>query len=184
MQANGTVQVQVHTFLTSALDGYQSSPWRRFLFTPRRISPWYHLDRSLDESQSEYGRCIQPKLLPGIESRFVGYPASTTLTELTRLTDLDIRNLLEHWNALMRGMFLFLCISIIHTRLKCSHNYYKNLTNLHATQQFQRFCSVFDSTEHKIGLPLSRKLEDVWRNCLWHKTCFLRLLFEMFFSLW
>lgn len=33
--------------------------------------------------------------LPGIESRFFGQPARTTLTELTRFTNFDIRNLLE-----------------------------------------------------------------------------------------
>jgi len=71
-------------------------------------------------------------LLPGIESRFVGHPAGTTLTEITRLTNFDIRNLLEPENALIRGVFVFLCISTLQTRLMCSHNYFKKLT-LHTT---------------------------------------------------
>jgi len=71
-------------------------------------------------------------LLPGIESRFAGHPAGSTLTELTRLTNFEIRNLLEPENALIRGMFVFLCISTLQTRLMCSHNRFKKLT-LHTT---------------------------------------------------
>jgi hypothetical protein len=50
------VDVQLHAFLTSALDGGELSASRPGRFTSQGKSPWYPLDRRLGEPQSRSGR--------------------------------------------------------------------------------------------------------------------------------
>jgi hypothetical protein len=64
------VEVQLHAFLTSALDGGEWSASRPGRFTPQGMNPWYLLDRMLGGPQSRSGCGGEEKnsqTPPGIE---------------------------------------------------------------------------------------------------------------------
>jgi len=70
MNVYGTVEVQLHVFWTSALNGDEWSVSRPDRFTLENISPRNSMDRRLSGRQGLSGRCGEEKnslLLPLIE---------------------------------------------------------------------------------------------------------------------
>jgi hypothetical protein len=90
MKAYWGVEVPLHAFLTSVLDGGEWSASRPGCFTPQGKSPWYALDRRLGGSQNRSGRGGEEKNSqspPGIEP-WNPCPAPSPVTVPTELTAL------------------------------------------------------------------------------------------------
>jgi hypothetical protein len=68
------MEVWLHVFLTSALDGGEWSVSRPCRFTPRETGPRYPLDRKQDGPQSRSGRSGACKILAPAGNRTPGRP--------------------------------------------------------------------------------------------------------------
>jgi len=74
MKAYWEVDVYIHAFLTSALDGGEWSASRPSGFTPQGSSPCYPVDRRLGGLQSQSGRGDEEKnsqLLPKLKHSII-----------------------------------------------------------------------------------------------------------------
>jgi hypothetical protein len=84
MKAYGGMEVESHTFLTSATD--EDSGWlHTCLLHPQRKSPQYPFTRWLSGSESWSGHFGKPKnlfLLPGDKPRFLDYAQCTPVVVL------------------------------------------------------------------------------------------------------
>jgi len=80
----GGLVVQLHTFLTFALDRAESSGSRPGRFTPGEIAPGTNWIRRLGGPQSRSGRSGEKKTCPYWESN-LGRPDRSLLTILTQL---------------------------------------------------------------------------------------------------
>jgi hypothetical protein len=89
MNAYWEMEIQLHAFLTSALDGGEWS-----VLYPQGKSPWHPLDRRLGGPQSRAERGNEEKNfkpLPGLEPPIIKSLAQRYTAELSRILSLCVK---------------------------------------------------------------------------------------------
>jgi hypothetical protein len=99
MDACGHAEVQIHPFLTSALDRFKLSALLHGRFFPREMSLKYPLRRWLDGNHSRSGRCGKQKNLSlcRVLNVSLDYPAQCLVTTPANLLLLSYEGK-EYWN--------------------------------------------------------------------------------------